>query len=279
MGMWRGQRGRRRGVAQGRVDGAVAGRRTAHHARAAEPQAVRELAVAHPAPALWRGARDSGRRERQFGIVALLVAKLRARRSAPLRVMVGGAGSLQGSILGRLEIEAALTPPVRTLRLGQSGAAAASLPVRARRVLLLAFCFSCAAPALLHRSRRLRLGCGRAVGLLEARAAAPHGGGTPGCRHARAASELKATYVATPDRRARRRRELQVAVPAWRAEPRWCQVHAVGGGWAQRTLGASRAAVSGLAGKIGSVRSSETARKQAQEKRKRTASAGTASCQ
>ena len=37
-------------------------------------------------------------------------------------------------------------------------------------------------------------------------------------------------------------------------------VHAVGGGWAQRTRGASTAAVSGLAGKIRSVRSRETAR-------------------
>ena len=158
-------------------------------------------------------------------------------------------GSLQGSILGRLEIEAALTPPVRTLRLGLSGAAAASLPARARRVLLLAFCFSWAALALLPSFRRIRLGCGRAVGLSEALIAAPHGGCTPGRRHARAASDLKATHAATPDRRARRRRELQVAVPVWRAEPRWCQVHAVGGGWAQRTRGASRAAVSGLAGK------------------------------
>ena len=52
---------------------------TAHHARATEPQAVRGLAVAPLAPAIW----DSGRREWQVRIVAFLVAKLRARRSAP----------------------------------------------------------------------------------------------------------------------------------------------------------------------------------------------------
>ena len=203
------------------------GARSTHHARAAEPQVVRNLAVAHLAVALRRGARNSGRREWQLGVVALLVAKRRARRSAPLRVVVGNTGLLQRNLLGRLELETALPSPVRTLRLGLPGAAAASLLERPRRVLLLA---CCAALASLRWSRRIWLGGGRPVGLSEALSATPHDGGSPGGRHARAASERKATHAEAPDRWARWRRELQLAVPVRRAELRWCQGLAVDGG-------------------------------------------------
>ena len=171
-----------------------------------------------------RAARVAARRRSAAGGEA---SRRRARRSAPLRVVVGNTGLLQRNLLGRLELETALPSPVRTLRLGLPGAAAASLLERPRRVLLLA---CCAALASLRWSRRIWLGGGRPVGLSEALSATPHDGGSPGGRHARAASERKATHAEAPDRWARWRRELQVAVPVRRAELRWCQGLAVDGG-------------------------------------------------